>query len=236
MKRLLLILSLFLPWRLKWRLLNLIPGYEVHPTARVGLSWVEVKELRMGPGAVVHHFSVLRGMDLVDMQEGSFVGKCNLVITPQSIPRSSAGADPGATPEFILEPHAFLAGSFHIVDCSDSVLLGPYSLVGGYGSKLLTHWVDVSTSKVRFAPVRIGRSALTNTNCIIAAGSIVPPFSVVGAKAFFNAKDAESHHLYAGVPARPVKPLEETSLYFTRRSGPVPWIGTSGVPKPPPTW
>jgi serine acetyltransferase len=57
------------------------------------------------------------------------------------------------------------------------------------------------------------------TDCVLLGGSALPSYSALGAKSLLNKAHSETHCLYAGVPAKPVKSLGSDMKYFQRESG-----------------
>jgi acetyltransferase-like isoleucine patch superfamily enzyme len=79
--------------------------------------------------------------------------------------------------------------------------------------------VDLNECRQHAQPVRIGRYSFVGTACTILGGSVVPDYSVLGAHALLNKAYDEPYQLYAGVPAKPVSPLDRGMKYFTRSTG-----------------
>ena len=71
--------SLLLPWGLRRWWLARFFGYEIHPTARIGRSWVMPGKLVMEAGARIGSGTVCKGLELVEMQEGAHLGNLNWV-------------------------------------------------------------------------------------------------------------------------------------------------------------
>ena len=59
MKNLLRLCVVLLPWFLRRRVLVKCFGYEIHPSARIGLSFVFPKRLVLREGAVIGHLCVV---------------------------------------------------------------------------------------------------------------------------------------------------------------------------------
>ena len=91
--------------------------------------------------------------------------------------------------------------------------------VGGYASQFLTHSVDIRESRQDCHPISIGDYCFIGTGVKILGGSVLPARSVLGAGAVLNKRYEKEWTVYAGVPARPVKEIDETAKYFHRESG-----------------
>ena len=68
-------------------------------------------------------------------------------------------------------------------------------------------------------PVLIGDYCFVGTGSIVLSGSVLPSYSVLGAGSVLNKAYEETHMLYAGNPARPVKKLDAELKYFVRSIG-----------------
>jgi acetyltransferase-like isoleucine patch superfamily enzyme len=107
----------------------------------------------------------------------------------------------------------------HLIDCTDEVSVGAYSIVAGFQSQLLTHSIDLTESRQSCRPIRIGNYCFVGTNCVVLGGSSLPDYAVVGANSLLNDAYTESYMLYGGVPAKPIKELEKNAKFFLRSEG-----------------
>src|ERR1700712_4876935 len=69
------IFTFFLPWSLRRRALNKWFGFEIHPAARIGMSWIFPGKLVMKAGASINHFTLAIPLDLIEMGEQSGIGR-----------------------------------------------------------------------------------------------------------------------------------------------------------------
>ena len=65
MKKLLSFFVLFFPWKLKRFLLINIWKYEIHPKAKIGLSYIYPEHLIMEEGAYIGHLNVINDILVV---------------------------------------------------------------------------------------------------------------------------------------------------------------------------
>ena len=185
-------------------------GHPVHPTARIGPTLVlGVGRFAAGPGVSVVFGNVFRGLTAVTLAEGAIIGQFNWF--------STATAFIGTTPESatltLCEGAAVV--SRHYVDCSGGVLMERFSLIAGVRSILLTHHASHATGLLECAPIHIGEYALLNAANRMVAGSVLPARSLTGIGAVVLPGLTEPGRLYAGVPAKDRKPVEDSRL-FTR--------------------
>ncbi|CAG9169316.1 acyltransferase [Cupriavidus respiraculi] len=219
-KQLVSVLSLAMPWPLRRRVLGAVCGYRIHPTARIGMSVVLCDELEMGPHAVISHLTVIKGLRRVALGEHAILGSLNWVsgfpvgLTDSPHFRDAVGRDPA----LIIGRHAAVT-SRHLIDCTDTVTLGPYTTFAGYRSQILTHSVSIRESKQRCAPVTIGAYCFVGTRSVLLPGSSLPDYSVLAAGAVLNRSMEAPHMLYGGCPAKAVQELPEDLAYFQREAG-----------------
>lgn len=220
MRRLVGLLSVFLPWFIRRHVLRIILGYDLHPTSYIGLSLVFPKHLVMGPGSRIGHLNVCRGLDLLDMAENAGIGRLNW-ITGYPAP-SKAGQhfqhETNRRSEFRICANAGITNR-HLIDCTNVVTLGAFSTVGGFRCQILTHSVEIVEGRQGSAPITVGAYSLVGTACVLIGGSTLPDYSVLSAASLLNKAYDEPYMLYGGVPARPLKPFPKESGYFTRTTG-----------------
>ena len=109
--------------------------------------------------------------------------------------------------------------SRHLLDCTNTVSIGPFTTIAGFRSQILTHSIDLAVNRQNSAEVKIGAYCFVGTGCIVLPGASLPDYCVLGAGAVLNQPVSESHTLYAGVPAHAVKKLPADSGYFNRPRG-----------------
>jgi acetyltransferase-like isoleucine patch superfamily enzyme len=206
------------PFFLRRILLQALLGYELHPTSRIGFSYVSPKKLVLGPHARIGHLTVCKGMDLLQLDAHATIGRLNWITAFPSGKAIHFVHQPDRAPRLILGEHSAITHR-HIIDCTHSIVIGAFTTVGGYHSQMLTHGIDLERSRQSSSPITIGRYCFLGTSCVVLGGSALPDYSVLGAKALLNKQYREQYFLYAGVPARPVKKISAESLYFSRREG-----------------
>lgn len=218
MRSLFRLLVVILPWRLKRFVLHSQYGYEVHPTARIGLAWVFPARLVMGPHSRIGHLTVCKGMELLSLGERANIGRLNWISAyPLNQPPHFTHLTE-RKPQLIVGEHAAITHR-HIIDCTEEVIVDAFATLAGYRSQILTHSVDLTECRQDAKPVRIGRYSFIGTACTIVGGAVVPDYSVVAAHALVNKALGDGYRLYAGVPAQAVSQLDPGMKYFTRAEG-----------------
>ena len=219
MKRLLAALLLILPWRLRRITLITIFGYKIHSTARIGLSIVCPDRLEMDAGARIGSLTMCKGISLLKMGEKSSIGSLNWITGFPAGDRDFFVADDvERRPELVLGAEAAIT-TRHYIDCTNSVKIGRFTTFAGARSQILTHGIDLHECRQSSKPVTIGEYCFVGAGCVLLAGSMLPDYSVLGASSMLNKRYSEPYFLYAGNPARAIKPLPSDMAYFKRLTG-----------------
>ena len=221
MKFLLRFLICLLPWPLRRSALVRLFGYQIHPSARIGLSWIFPDSLAMEQGARIGHFNVAIHLKRLCMGEQATIGRRNWITGfPKGTGSQHFKHQPEREPELIIGAHAAITKNHHI-DCTNRIEIGAFTTVAGYFSQLLTHSIDIFENRQDSRPIKIGDYCFIGTNVVILGGATLPDYSVVGAKALVSQKFEEPYNLYGGVPAKALKRLPESTKYFSRDTG---WV------------
>lgn len=193
-------------------------GHRIDRTARIGSVFLWHATLHAGPRADVRGLSVFKGCT-VHVGERAIIGSFNWVAADGALVEQS-GTPERFLPELVLGESASLTGR-HFVDVGGSVTIGRYTTVAGARSTFFTHGIDVVTDTMRLAPIVIGEFCVIGSNTNLVPGSTVPDRSVVAMGSTVTKALDQPGHLYAGAPARAVRPIDPHSLYFDieRRGG-----------------
>lgn len=183
-------------------------GHPIHRTAHIGPTFLlRVGRFEAGPNSRVVFGNVFRGITTVILAEDAVIGQFNWM---------SAGSTfvakwPLQATLTVGEGAAIV--SRHYIDCSGGVELERFSLVAGVRSTLLTHQINHTTGRQEIAPIRICADALLNSNNRVVAGAVLPPRSMTGIGAVVLPGLKAPGRLYAGVPARDIKSIEDSALF-----------------------
>ncbi len=216
---LLKIVTFFLPWPLRRWALNKWFGFEIHSTAKIGLSWIFPGKLVMGQNCRISHFTVAIHLDLIHMSDYSTIGRSNWITglsTRSKLPHFSHQANRYA--ELIIGRSTNITRNHHL-DCTDRIAIGSFSTIAGYQSQFLTHSINLFENRQDSAPISIGAYTFVGTNVVILGGSALPPYSVLGAKSLLNKSFTEEFTLYGGVPAKAISEISKGAKYFQRTDG-----------------
>lgn len=193
-------------------------GYRIDPTASIGISFVRVAQADLGPGARIGHFSVIRNLARLELGHEAKIGTFNWIFGMI-----------GVTQHFQLETRrcsALIMGegssvtSRHLIDCTDTVTIGPFALVAGFATQILSHSIDIVGCRQSCAPVHIGAFSMIGTRSILLKGAHLPVGTILSAGSCFrNGVSDKTHHLWSGVPAQPVKDLGTDLGWYRREKG-----------------
>jgi acetyltransferase-like isoleucine patch superfamily enzyme len=211
---------LVLPWFVRRPLLGWLFGYEIHPSARIGISIIApYARLELAEGARIGHLNVARGMDAIRLGRGAIIGRLNWIY---AIPGhfSELAHESNRSSELVLGEGAAIT-SRHILDCSNSVKIGDFALIAGHRTQILTHAVDLAESRQGTRPIDVGAYAMVGTGSVLLGGATLPAFSALGAGSTLRDQFSETHVIYAGVPAVAAGRLDESTAFFHRKAGPV---------------
>lgn len=214
-------LILIFPWFIRRRIMSVLFGYSIHPTARVGRSLILCGNLVMGPASRIGNGNFINSIDSVILEEAATIGSLNWISGLNSANSKHFSEEVGRQSSLFIGRHAALTAR-HFVDCCNKVSIGAFSIVAGARSQILTHAVDIRNGTQRSAPVVIGEYCFVGTGVIILKGSRLPNYSVLAAGSTLHKAFDGEHMIYSGVPAAAAKELDAESRFFQRETGFVP--------------
>lgn len=214
-----MLLLMFLPWIVRRPLLCGLFGYQIHPSARIKLSWVFPKQLVMEENSRIGPFTVAIHLDRIELGSHSSIGRRNWITGfPTGGSSKHFKHQTDRKSELLIGCHSAVTKNHHL-DCTSTLQIGDYSTIAGYFSQFLTHSIDLQENRQSSAPITIGSYCFVGTNAVILGGARLPDYSVMGAKSLLNKSFEESFQLYAGIPAKPAKALPREWKYFHRTTG-----------------
>lgn len=219
MGKLVKIFICILPMFLKRSLLKSLYGYDIHPTARIGLSFVYPKKLVMGKNSKIGHFNTAVHLDEVILGDYVSIGRGNWITGFASGTSSRHFKhQPDRKSLLIVGDHSAITKGHHI-DCTSPITIGRFVTVAGYNSQLLTHSINVYDNRQDSKAITIGDYCFIGTNVVMLGGSALPAYSVLGAKAMLNKAYTEEWKLYGGNPAKLITDIPKDAKYFSRETG-----------------
>jgi acetyltransferase-like isoleucine patch superfamily enzyme len=217
MKNLIFLVISFLPRAVKIFVLNKCFKCEIHPTAKIGLSFVKVKKIKMGPNAKIGNFNIIRNLELLDIGENATIGTSNYVTAIPLGSKQHFTDEESRFPALILGKCSGIVKK-HFFDCNNTITIGHYTLIAGFNSAFFTHGVSIQKCKQVTTPVEIGNYCMIATHCTVTKGAKLPNCSILAASSTLHKTFEEPYRMYSGVPAQPVKVLEPDNAYFHRKT------------------
>ncbi|WP_198020123.1 acyltransferase [Nocardioides sp. J54] len=213
MTRVLALLLIFLPQRLKHVVARRLLGWEIHPTAYIGRSLVMVPRVTMEEGAQIGHLNVIRDFDELRMAKGASIASRNWIV---GVPSSSGiYSDPRRDPSLVMGEYAVITTA-HDLDVTDRIELGKQAAIAGFRSAILTHNLNLVTDRFGSSKVTLGDYGVLMSGCTLQSGTNVPARSIVSAGSVVATKLNAELTLYRGNPAEPVRELPERLKFFHR--------------------
>jgi acetyltransferase-like isoleucine patch superfamily enzyme len=216
---LLKVFTALLPWSLKRFFLIRFFKYDIHPYARIGLSWIYPKKLIMHSNAKIGNFNTAVHLDLISIGKFSSISRGNWITGfPSKTNSKHFSHQKERESNLILGEHSAITKNHHI-DCTSSITIGNYVTIAGYNSQLLTHSINIIECRQDSSPISIGDYCFLGTNVVVLGGATLPSYSVLGAKAMLNKKMNHEYGLYGGIPAKFISEIPKTAKYFERTTG-----------------
>ena len=213
------VITMLLPWFLRRRLLIKWFGYQIHPSAKIGLAWIFPSNLIMKEESKIGHFTVAIHLDKIEIGQKSSIGRNNWITGFSSHGSSKHfNHQPERTSELLMGNNSAITKDHHI-DCTNIIRIGDFVTVAGYQSQLLTHSINVFDNRQDSKPIIIGDYTFIGTNCVILGGASLPAFSLLAAKSMLSKAYEEEWKVYAGVPAKPISDIPRDAKYFSRENG-----------------
>lgn len=204
---------------LKRLVLSKVFKYKIHKTAKIGFSWVYPKELEMLANSKIGHLNVAVHLDSIIMGESSSISRSNWITGFSSYKKSKHfQRQTNRKSELLIGKHTAITKKHHI-DCTNRIIIGDFVTIAGYSSQILTHSINIEKSIQDSYPINIGNYCFVGTSATILGGASLPDFTVLGAKSLLNKSYTTNYALYAGVPAKMVKELSRSYMYFNRKNG-----------------
>ena len=213
------LLTFLLPWPIKRIILVRFFKYEIHPDARIGLSWIYPKKLIMDSDSIIGHFNVAVHLDLISIGKNSSIARGNWITGfPTNTNSKHFSHQINRKSSLLIGQHSAITKNHH-VDCTNTIQIGNFVTVAGYSSQLLTHSINIELNIQDSSPIVIGDYCFVGTASTILGGANLPSYCVLGANSLLNKPYSIPYRLYAGNPAMEIKELPSDFKYFNRVSG-----------------
>lgn len=198
----------FLPKKLKPMAYRILLGYRIHPSARIGFSYLCCQTLTVGAKTKIGHFNRIKGP--IHVKIGSDVN----VLTGNTWTGSAMSPDGCVT----IGDHCGVSIG-HYFDAHGAIDIAEFTTIAGVGSQFFTHNIDVQSGSHKIHPVKIGKYCLLGSACRVLPGATVSNYTVVAMGAVVPPGAAPEFSLLAGVPATVKRQLSQNAAYFSRDNG-----------------
>ncbi len=213
------VITFLLPWRLKRFMLIRFFKYEIHPSAKIGFSWIYPQKLIMFSNAKIGDLNVAIHLDLISIGKFSSISRGNWITGfPTKTDSKHFSHQNERESKLIIGEQSAITKNHHI-DCTSSITIGDFVTIAGYNSQLLTHSINIFENRQDSSPITIGNYCFISTNVVVLGGANLPSYSVLGAKAMLNKKLNQEYCLYGGIPAKFISEIPKTAKYFDRSTG-----------------
>jgi acetyltransferase-like isoleucine patch superfamily enzyme len=214
-----------LPSFLKRPCYRLFFGYQIGKRVRIGLSIIDAKECVIDDDVTIGHLNVVIRVKKLEIGDHVKIGHLNIIRGGDEVKLGryaeiirmneiNSIAEPDVVnaidPRFSLGPGSIVTTG-HKIDFTDRVEIGRRTIIGGRNSSIWTH------NRQRTRPIEIGSFAYIGSEIRIAPGGSLPSRCVVGIGSVITSQLTEEEYLIAGVPAKPVKRLNEEDKFLIER-------------------
>ncbi len=214
-----------LPAPLKPAIYRRIFGYRIGDRVRIGVTLLDARSCTIGDDVVIGHGNVVTRVGRLVLGDHVRIGHLNIVRGGDEvvleryveiIRLNEINSIPDADSVNPTDPRLLVgAGTViaagHKIDFTDRVTIGRRSILAGRHSSLWTH------NRQQTAPIEIGDLAYIGSESRMAPGARVPSRCIVGLGSVIVDDLGEDEHLFAGVPARRIRPLTEKDLALIER-------------------
>ena len=100
------------PWCVRRWLLQQLFGYQIHPTAKIGFSWIFPEHLVMEAHSCIGHLNVCKGLDLVVLKQYATITKGNWISGFHKKNTSYFSNQKDRLSQLILEEHVGISENF----------------------------------------------------------------------------------------------------------------------------
>lgn len=169
----------------------------------------------MGKNATIGHLNVAVHLHYIEMADECTICQQNWITGFPLHGKGFFEEFKDRKPQLIMGKDSAITKK-HMIDCTDTVTIGAYTSIAGYGTQILSHSTSLQHNNQGCAPIHIGHHCFVGTRSIILPGSVLPDQSVLGAGAVMKKVFTEPFSLYGGIPAKFITKMDETYAFFHR--------------------
>ncbi|MBA3418185.1 MAG: acyltransferase [Geodermatophilaceae bacterium] len=188
----------------KNKLLNAL-GHDVHKSAVIDPVVIfNVGRMQVDSDARISIGNVFKNLRGARVGSYTLIGPWNFIWANPKF-RSSPEADPEHVGVFSIGKSCLITRR-HNLDASGGIVISDWSGLAGRSITMMSHSYDPKRHVMACAVTRMEESSFVASSCIMAVGATLPERSVLAMGAVLMPGATAPHALYAGVPAKVVRP------------------------------
>ena len=172
MKKLLMLAAMLLPWSLRRTFLQQQFGFQIHPSAHIGLAWIFPSRLIMEEGSSIGDLTVAKNLDLLHLKPRATIGRGNWITGFPLGDSPHFASETERRPELVLGEHSAITNR-HLLDCTSSITIGAFTTIAGFQSQFISHSIDIRLNRQTSRPIQIGSYCFVGTDCVVLPSAAV---------------------------------------------------------------
>ncbi len=207
------------PWFLRRKILNYFFTFNIHPSAKIGLSIILARKFVMFNNSKIGNFSICNAIDFLFLERNSSIGNFIYITGYSTRLNNHFKHIKNRKCELLIGQHSALT-SRHFLDCTAGIYIGNFSTLAGIRSQIFTHSLDLKSNRQDAASIRIGHYCFIGSNVTILPDSNLPNYSILAANSLLSGHFKDDRTMYGGLPAKKIKRLNKFDFkYFDRKVG-----------------
>lgn len=207
-----------LPNYIKIPIYNNFLDCQIHPSSKIGISYVRAKKIIMGPNSSIGHFNIINNLTILKIGENSKIGNKNRASAIPIGSKKHFSSETNRIQSLIIGNQSGIVKG-HFFDCNNTISIGDFAIIAGHGSSFYTHSINIKENRQETGKINIGNYTMVGACSIITRGAELPDCSILAANSTLHEKFVEKYMLYSGVPASPIKALGHDFKFFNREKG-----------------
>lgn len=209
------------PWAIRRRILSFLFKWQLDSSSHIGFSIILAKQIVLHEHASIGHLNFCKRIDKLEIGKYSTLGNLNKIT---GFPTNDSNVThfkhvTNRKCELIIGSQTGITSN-HYFDCNGGIYIGDYTQIAGFGSAFMTHSIDIYQSRQDASSITIGNYCFIGARCMLLKGITIEDRIVISAMSLVNKNLTQTAHLYGGIPAKLLKPIEKAK-FFNRTIGTV---------------
>lgn len=193
MRKLILVLSMFLPNYIKILIYRNFFGWVIGSNVKIGFSLLNVKKINIKDNSKIGNFNIIKGIKLLDIGERTTLRNFNHI--------AGSGFSSEWYNSFIIGNNVEITNG-HTFDVGGGITIGDNTTIAGMFSQIWSHEKSVVENQYIQKGVFIGSNVYIGSNALLAPGVNIHSNTVVGLGAVVPSKTvSRDGSLLVGNPA-----------------------------------